>query len=126
MFIDGPFAYVRNPLYVGNMMIYVGLGIMANALTPYLVVGAYVFFMFQYTLIVKKEEEYLRGAFGGEFERYAQNVRRFTPRLTPYTGEHSFHRGADVARGMQSERRTLQAFAALTIAIVALYFLRQG
>jgi protein-S-isoprenylcysteine O-methyltransferase Ste14 len=126
LFIDGPFAYVRNPLYVGNMMMYLGVGIMSNALMPYLVVLAYGFFVFQYTMIVSKEEEYLRGAFGDEYERYVQNVGRFIPRLTPYEGEHSFHRGADVLRGLQSERRTLQAFAALTFTIVVLYLFKQG
>ena len=30
----GPFAYVRNPLYVGNMLLYVGIGVMSNALFP--------------------------------------------------------------------------------------------
>jgi protein-S-isoprenylcysteine O-methyltransferase Ste14 len=126
LFIDGPFAYVRNPLYVGNMMMYLGVGIMSNALMPYLVVLGYGFFLFQYTMIVSKEEEYLRGAFGDEYERYVQNVPRFMPRLTPYEGEHSFHRGADVLRALQSERRTLQAFAALTLTIVVLYLLKQG
>lgn len=126
LFIDGPFAYVRNPLYVGNMMMYLGVGIMSNALMPYLVVLAYAFFVFQYTMIVSKEEEYLRGAFGEEYGRYVQNVPRFMPRLTPYEGEHSFHRGADMSRGLQSERRTLQAFTALTLTIVVLYLLKQG
>jgi protein-S-isoprenylcysteine O-methyltransferase Ste14 len=126
LFIDGPFAFVRNPLYVGNMMMYVGVGIMSNALMPYLLVLAYGFFVFQYTMIVTKEEEYLQRAFGEEYERYVENVPRFIPRLTPYAGQHSFHREPDVSRGLQSERRTLQAFAALTIANVVLYFLRQG
>jgi protein-S-isoprenylcysteine O-methyltransferase Ste14 len=126
LFIDGPFAYVRNPLYVGNMMMYVGVGIMSNALMPYLVILAYGFFVVQYTMIVTKEEEYLQRAFGKEYERYVQNVPRFIPRLTPYAGQHSFHREPDVSRGLQSERRTLQAFAALTIANVVFYFLRQG
>lgn len=126
LFIDGPFAYVRNPLYVGNMMMYVGVGIMSNALMPYLVMLACGFFVLQYTMIVIKEEEYLQRAFGEEYERYVKNVPRFMPRLTPYVGQHSFHREPDVSRGLQSERRTLQAFAALTIANVVLFFLRQG
>ena len=126
LFVDGPFGYVRNPLYVGNMAMYVGVGIMANALAPYLVLIAIAFFLIQYWLIVKKEEEYLSETFGDEYKRYVQNVRRFVPRLTRYAGDHSFHRGADLSRGLQSERRTLQAFSILTIAMVGLYFVRQG
>ncbi|HTR80111.1 MAG TPA: isoprenylcysteine carboxylmethyltransferase family protein [Bacteroidota bacterium] len=126
LFVDGPFSYVRNPLYVGNILMYVGVGIMSNALAPYLVLAAFVFFLFQYRVIVMKEEEYLQTAFGEEYSRYLLNVPRFFPRLTRYSGEHSFHRGPDISRGLHSERRTLQAFSLLTVAVVALYFVRQG
>jgi len=50
--ISGPFAYVRNPLYVGNMLMYVGIGIMSMALFPYLQIVALGYFIFQYWLIV--------------------------------------------------------------------------
>jgi protein-S-isoprenylcysteine O-methyltransferase Ste14 len=33
---NGPFAYVRNPLYVGNMLMYIGIGVMSMALFPWL------------------------------------------------------------------------------------------
>ena len=33
---DGPFGYVRNPLYVGNILMYTGFGVMSNALMPWL------------------------------------------------------------------------------------------
>lgn len=125
LFVDGPFGYVRNPLYVGNIAMYVGVGIMANAITPYLVVFALGFFLVQYWLIVMKEEEYLQTTFGNEYTQYVQHVPRFVPRLTRYAGEHSFHRGADLSRGLRSERRTLQAFSFLTVAMVALYVVRQ-
>ncbi len=124
LFIDGPFGYVRNPLYVGNMLMYIGVGVMANALTPYLVAGAFGFFLIQYSLIVTKEEEYLRATFGDEYDRYVLEVPRFIPRLTRYSGEHSFHRGADLSRGLQSERRTLQAFTVIAVTITILYFVR--
>ena len=126
LFIDGPFGYVRNPLYVGNMTMYVGVGVMANALTPYLALGALGFFLVQYSMIVTKEEEYLRTAFGDEYDRYVREVPRFVPRFTRYAGEHSFHRDADLARGLQSERRTLQAFAIITVAIITIYFVQQA
>lgn len=44
LIISGPFAYVRNPLYVGNILIYLGLGIMSYALFPYLQIIALLFF----------------------------------------------------------------------------------
>jgi protein-S-isoprenylcysteine O-methyltransferase Ste14 len=115
---DGPFAYVRNPLYVGNMTIYVGFGIMSNALMPWLAVVALVYFVFQYSMIVSREEDHLRSAFGEEYVRYCTNVPRFLPRLTAYRGAHSFHRGPDLRRGLESERRTLQAFGIIFALIV--------
>ena len=126
LFVDGPFGYVRNPLYVGNILLYVGVGIMANALPPYLVLAALGFFLLQYRLIVSKEEEYLATTFGEEYSRYRAHVPRFLPRWKRYAGEHSFHRGPDLARGLQSERRTLQAFTLLAVAMVVLYFVQQG
>ncbi len=116
---DGPFGYVRNPLYVGNMTIYFGFGIMSNALMPWLAIGALAYFVFQYQMIVSREEEHLRSAFGDEFVRYCSNVPRFIPRLTRYVGEHSFHRTPDLKRGLESERRTLQAFG-IIFALIAL------
>src|SRR5512139_1845946 len=63
LIISGPFAHVRNPLYVGNILIYTGIGIMSYALFPYLQIAGFLFFYFQYTLIVKEEEKYLASTF---------------------------------------------------------------
>ena len=122
---DGPFAYVRNPLYVGNMAMYTGVGIMANAVMPWLPLIALVFFFVQYALIVSREEEHLRTAFTDEFVRYEKNVPRFIPRPTRYVGEHSFHRPADLRMGLQSERRTLQALGLIS-AVLVVIFVAQG
>ena len=53
--ISGPFAHVRNPLYVGNILMYLGLGIMSMSLFPYLQIVAILFFIVQYQFIVKEE-----------------------------------------------------------------------
>ncbi|MBI4810581.1 MAG: isoprenylcysteine carboxylmethyltransferase family protein, partial [Ignavibacteriales bacterium] len=52
---NGPFSYVRNPLYLGNMLMYFGFGIIANS--PVLALTGFVYFLFQYSLIVSLEEE---------------------------------------------------------------------
>ena len=119
---EGPFGYVRNPLYVGNILMYVGCGVMSNALIPWLPLAALVYFIVQYHLIVSREEDYLRGAFGDEYVRYCENVPRFFPRLTKYVGDHSFHRKADFSRGFKSETRTLQAFTLVMAIILIRYF----
>jgi protein-S-isoprenylcysteine O-methyltransferase Ste14 len=121
---DGPFGHVRNPLYVGNIMMYVGIGIMSNALVPYLALAAFIWFVIQYQLIVSREEEHLRKAFGAEYETYCKNVPRFIPRMVRYSGDHSFHREPNFSRGIQSETRTLQAFTAVIGLIIVRYFVR--
>lgn len=120
---EGPFGFVRNPLYVGNMLIYFGFGVMSNAYTPWLALCALVFFAAQYYLIVSREEEHLRSVFGEEYQHYCENVPRFIPRVTRYVGEHSFHRAVDLKRGLQSERRTLQAFTILAVVLIVKFFL---
>ncbi len=121
---DGPFGHVRNPLYVGNILMYVGCGIMSNALVPYLVSGSFVWFAVQYHLIVSREEEHLRTAFGDEYAMYCSHVPRFIPRLKRYSGDHSFHREPDFLRGLRSEMRTLQGFAAVIALITVRFFVR--
>lgn len=118
---NGPFAYVRNPLYVGNMLLYAGIGIMSMALFPWLLLIAIVWFYVQYYLIVTREEEYLAGRFGDEFAEYAHQVRRFLPRLTPFSAHHPAPKTLDPAEGLASERRTLQAIALVTVLIAAKY-----
>ena len=119
---EGPFGYVRNPLYVGNILMYAGLGIMANALMPWLPFVVIFYFVIQYYLIVTREEDHLKVAFADEYAVYMQNVPRFIPRFTQYKGEHSFHRKADLQRGLRSETRTLQAFFGIAAAVVAKYY----
>lgn len=123
--ITGPFAYVRNPLYLGNMILYMGIGIMSNALFPYLQIGALLFFYFQYLIIVKEEEKYLKTAFGDAYDEYYKNVPRFIPRVFGYVNEGIPQPKYNIGAGIRSERRTLQAFSFVTITLILLWFIRR-
>jgi protein-S-isoprenylcysteine O-methyltransferase Ste14 len=120
----GPYAYVRNPLYVGNMLMYAGVGIMSLAWWPWLPLAALIWFYVQYTLIVTREEEYLSERFGGSFADYCRHVRRFVPRWTPYRTAAPPPKALNFAEGLASERRTLQALVIVTALVLILYFLR--
>jgi len=122
---SGPFAYVRNPLYAGNMLLYAGVGIMSMALFPWMLLVAVAWFYVQYYLIVTREEEYLAVTFGEEFAAYCRSVRRFVPRLTPYRAAHPAPKSVDPSEGLASERRTLQAIGLVTAAIAAKYVIVQ-
>jgi len=123
--INGPYAHVRNPLYVGNILIYFGLGIMSFALFPYLQIFALAFFIFQYHEIIKEEEGFLREKFGNDFDEYYKNVPRIFPRLSPYKKDGVEQPDYDIKKGLRSERRTLQAFAIVAGTLIILWFLRR-
>jgi protein-S-isoprenylcysteine O-methyltransferase Ste14 len=120
--VSGPFAYVRNPLYVGNILMYLGLGVMSFALFPYLQIVALLFFISQYYLIIKEEEEYLKITYGKSYNEYVKNVPRFIPRLSPYKAGNVEQPNFKLNAGLRSEKRTLQAFGFVTITILLLWF----
>jgi protein-S-isoprenylcysteine O-methyltransferase Ste14 len=80
----GPYSFVRNPIYVGSMVIGLGMvGLLASwiALIPYLAVFAVFYFA-----VIPAEEQFLRKTFGRQYEEYCQNVPRMRPRVTPWPG----------------------------------------
>ena len=77
---DGIFTHVRNPLYVGNILMLLGVGILANSL---FYVGIMIpLFLFIYQAIVLAEENFLRGKFGPGFDAYRTDVNRWIPNLS--------------------------------------------
>ena len=75
----GVFAQCRNPLYVGNILLTLGLALIVNAMVFYLVVLPLV--IYAYTAIVAAEEQFLRNTFGAEFDQYCRRVNRWIPSL---------------------------------------------
>ncbi len=74
---QGFFAHSRNPLYVGNLLILLGLFIVHN--NPWVYAIGIPFFLFAYRAIVASEEAYLRREFGAEYDDYCRRVRRWLP-----------------------------------------------
>jgi len=73
----GPYAYTRNPLYVGSLILAAGFAVAARS--PWIVVLMLVMFVAVYLPVIRSEEEYLRRTFP-EFEDYAKRVPRLMPR----------------------------------------------
>ena len=121
--ISGPFAHVRNPLYVGNILMYLGLGIMSMALFPYLQIVAISFFIMQYQFIVKEEEGFLVKKFGNDYKKYLENVPRFFPRVTKYKNVSIPQPNYSLNAGFKSETRSLQAFSIVALLIVLKWYL---
>lgn len=76
--VTGPYAYTRNPLYLGSMLIAFGFALAARSV--WIAVALAVLFAAIYVPVIRSEEEYLRGVFP-EFDAYAERVPRLLPRL---------------------------------------------
>lgn len=124
LIISGPFGYVRNPLYVGNILIYTGLGIMSFAMFPILQIAALAVFFTEYYMIVLEEEKYLAKAFGEAYSEYLKNVNRFIPGFRKFEKKDVQQPPFNLKAGLRSERRTFQAIAFVWLTIILLYIFR--
>ena len=80
--MSGPYAFVRNPLYVGNF--FLGLGV-AVIVGNWIILALFLAgFLGIYAGTIRGEEKDLRELFGKPYEDYCQNVPSFLPRLTAY------------------------------------------
>jgi protein-S-isoprenylcysteine O-methyltransferase Ste14 len=113
---SGPFAIVRNPLYLGNIMLWVGFSLTARLLwlAPIILalLGA------EYHAIVRWEERLLDSRLGDGYRTYAARVPRWMPlghrghkRDEGHEGENPVE-GFSVRQTLFSERGTLVAIAA--------------
>jgi protein-S-isoprenylcysteine O-methyltransferase Ste14 len=113
----GPYAYVRNPLYVGNLLIVCGLLIVAHDV--WVALFALAFFFGEYFFIIRAEEAFLRSKFGATFDAWCQEVRRWVPRLTAASGGRLRDGGFDWKRALKKEHNPLMAWGTATLALVA-------
>lgn len=104
----GPYAFVRNPLYVGNIFMYLGVVMIAGAANVWLMAATTTaFFLIQYSLIVALEEETLENLFGTEYNEYRKNVPAIIPRLSRWSSKDS-RESTGILKILRTEKRTLQ------------------
>lgn len=113
----GPYAWVRNPLYLGNLVLVFGLLCIANDVWVYAV--SLAFFFGEYFFIIRAEEDFLRGRFAHAFEDYCAKVRRWIPRLSPaFTG--ALRAGSfDWRRALKKEHNPIAAWISGAVALLA-------
>ena len=78
----GPYAYTRNPLYLGSFLLGAGFTIASGQ--PLLAIPFLALFAGIYFPVMRVESRHLAGWFGEEYSDYARAVPLFFPRLTPY------------------------------------------
>tara|TARA_Y100001970_G_C14250255_1_gene871328 strand:- start:4894 stop:5472 length:579 start_codon:yes stop_codon:yes gene_type:complete len=114
----GPYSRTRNPLYVGNVIIYLGVVFFSGGplMWQFLFI-VLVFFCIQYYFIIQLEEKKLLELFKDKYVNYQNNVPALVPRITPWTG------GVKIAphtlsQTLKIEKRTLQNIALIIIFII--------
>jgi protein-S-isoprenylcysteine O-methyltransferase Ste14 len=110
----GIFSWVRNPLYVGNFLVWMGFAVISGVLW-FLPVAALIFAI-EYTLIVRYEEGVLETIFGQEYLTYKQRTPRWFPRppAVKDSGEHHW------GEAWRSEVSTLLQY----VVLVALFLVK--
>jgi len=113
---SGPYAYTRNPLYLGSIVIAVGFALAARSI--WIIIVLVTLFLLVYVPVIRSEEAYLRSQFP-DYEDYARRVPRLLPGLRP---------AADLAKGKTAfsrelylkhcEYNTLLGVAAMIIALI--------
>ncbi len=105
----GPYAYTRNPLYIGTLVVAAGLTVAARSFWLAALFAAV--FVFVYLPVIQNEEQYLRSLFP-DYADYARRVPALWPRFTPaykkqnpfrmslYLKNQEYQAGLGLAAGM--------------------------
>lgn len=72
---SGVFRYSRNPMYLGMVMILTGVAFLLGALSPFIIIP--IFAMAMDRVFIVSEENMLDQRFGGKWQQYKENVRRW-------------------------------------------------
>lgn len=112
--VSGPYAHVRNPLYIGSLLAGVGSGIASNQAAVLAVI--IVVFAFWFLPVIKEEEDHIREILPG-YQEYEARVRRFLPSIAPRFGTRTrFNPALYMANREYSALAGFLAFMAILLA----------
>jgi hypothetical protein len=78
---SGPYAFTRNPLYLGSVLLAAGFSVASHSWISTLLLAAYLAIF--YPVVIRREQAELKTLYGAEFVEYASQVPAFWPRLSP-------------------------------------------
>jgi protein-S-isoprenylcysteine O-methyltransferase Ste14 len=108
----GPYAYTRNPLYLGSLLLAGGFLIAAGSWR--ITLAAVAIFLIVYVPVIRSEESFLRTRFSG-FAEYANNVPALLPRMTAFR-----HHNQLFSWPLYCKHREYNAAAGVIVILIAL------
>jgi len=115
LIVAGPFRYLRDPLYLGSLLLAVGFGLLASPIGFALIVGANAILV---GMLIHEEAILMRARYGATYDAYRAAVPSLVPRLGPANVPGSEKVGPSLAQGLRSEVFS----AAFAIGMVLLAF----
>jgi hypothetical protein len=123
--VAGPYAYTRNPLYVGSAVLAAGLALACRSWSAAGLVAMY--FVVFYVPVMRREEQELRKLYGAAFEQYAERVPLFFPTMKRSTGTvGSAHQFSWPQYARNREYRAAVGFVLVLAALSLLWRWRGG
>jgi protein-S-isoprenylcysteine O-methyltransferase Ste14 len=111
--ISGPYAFTRNPLYLGSVLLALGFSVASHSWISTLLLGAYLIVF--YPVVIRREQAELKTLYGSAFVQYASQVPAFWPRLSPARGS-----GERFSWQLYRQNREYEATIGLAVAMVIL------
>jgi protein-S-isoprenylcysteine O-methyltransferase Ste14 len=108
---SGPYAFIRNPLYLGNFLL--GLGFILIAWNLFLFIVFLLLFVFLYYITIRFEEQRMLKLFDKHYLHYKHCVPSIIPRLPPYQGEKEKFKWKQVKKN-----REYRAIVGITVLFV--------
>jgi protein-S-isoprenylcysteine O-methyltransferase Ste14 len=113
----GPYAYTRNPLYLGSLILSVGFSLAARSW--WIVGGIVLLFFVIYLPVIRSEENFLRERFP-QFDEYAREVPSLLPRVSRF-GKRSGSFSWDLYWKHREYNATLGAVAIMAALLAKLW-----
>ena len=110
---SGPYAFTRNPLYFGSVLLAAGFSVASHSWISALLLAAYLAIF--YPVVIRREQTELEQHYGNAFVEYASRVPAFWPRLTP-----AFPSSENFSWALYRKNREYEASIGLAVAMVIL------
>lgn len=113
---SGPYAFTRNPLYLGSILLAAGFSVASHSITSTVLLAAYLAVF--YPVVIRREQTELAALYGAAFLEYASRVPAFWLRLSPATPSTEHFSWA-----LYKKNREYEAAIGLAVAMVILVIL---